>query len=138
MNTSSSINFEIGFSDSQIISYQSAMDGLSIYLEAWNAKILLFEFSEVIFFSNLDSWSISDVIEVNKSPNLEKAIKILYADMSQENIYRSIQFLDLYDTIALEVCCKSFCISVYHEKSNFCRVCGHYQKNPPWGKTAYR
>lgn len=112
MNVKTSVNFEIGFADSEIISFESYENSLLIFLKAWNEKLLKFKFSEYILFVILDSWNISDVCEVENSPFLDKALKIVYDQIPPQHPYKLFHFFDDDDNVVVEVCCKDLSISV--------------------------
>ena len=78
MGNKKSIKYEIGFSDSEIISYHSENENLIILLKCWNEKVLRIEFVDCILFFILSSWNISDICESNNSALFQKAVEKVY------------------------------------------------------------
>ncbi len=112
MKDKTSIDYQIGFADSEIISFQSNDNIFFIFLKAWNEVTLRFDFKESIFFVTYTNWDISDVCESKESEHLDKALKLVYRDPPTDHPYKIFQFLDLYENIAAEVICKELVISV--------------------------
>jgi hypothetical protein len=112
MSKKKSIDFQIGFSDSQIISFNSKGNDLLIYLESWNAKILKFKFVDNIFFLIYNSWDIADICWVDNSPLFEKAMKIIYEEIPSRHPYRLVQFFDNDGNATAEIGCKDLFITI--------------------------
>ena len=112
MNFKKSIDFQIGFSDSQIVSFESKNDDVLVFLKAWNEKILKLEFFDSICFFIINSWNISDICQVDNTPSLEKVVKMVYEKVPLNHPYKVFQFIDNDDNIIAEVCCKKLSISI--------------------------
>lgn len=134
MGKQRSIDFDIGFADGRVTSYGSTQTGLEIFFQAWNEKTLKFNCEDIIFFSVLSISDVSDVLERENSLALDSGARYLSLSHEQKKEYRSLQFINLDGDPFIEICCHSYMISIYHENSNFCRLCGLYQKDPPWGQ----
>ena len=117
MNEKKSVEYEIGFSDSEILSYNSQGENLIVILNAWNEKKIRFEFIDCILFLSFNNWMISDVVEFisSESSLLRKALKLVFEDVPEEHGYTLFQFLDLDGEPAIEVGCKSILISTIDE-----------------------
>lgn len=133
MITSRSVDFSIGFADSRIISYESVPDGLVLFLLAWNEEILKFYFTEPLFFSILCTDDVSDVRECHCSDSSKRAMEYLLTPKEKQEDYKSLSFINLNGDPSIEICCRNYKIEIHHENSNFCRLCGLYQEDPPWG-----
>ncbi len=107
-----SIQYQIGFADSEILSYHSSNDNLILRLKCWNEKIIEFEFVDCILFLILNNWKISDVCELNDSFLMERALKKVYETIPEQHPYKVFQFLDNDDDPAVEVACTNMIISV--------------------------
>lgn len=114
-----SIDYQIGFADSEIISFQSDKNSLLIFLKSWDEKILKFEFSNSIFFMIYNNWYISDICEMNNPKNMEKALLMVYADPPKLHPYKAFQFIDIDGDIAAEVYCTDLIISIEDQKKKF-------------------
>ena len=105
------IKYDIGFSDSEILSYHSEKFNLIIYLQAWNEVILKIEFIDCIFFSNFRAVYISDICENPSSNSLQLALNTRYEKVPVDHGYKLYQFLDLNDDPAIEVVSKDILIT---------------------------
>lgn len=106
------VDFQIGFSDSHIVSFESGLNSILIFLKSWDEKILKLEFMDSISFIIFDSWDIADIYRLDDSPLLNQALKFVYESMPLQHPYRSFQFIDNDDNVAAEVCCKDLIITI--------------------------
>ena len=111
MNNRKVIDYEIGFADSEILSYSHQNNNLVIYLKAWNEKILKFEFFDYLLFLILNSWNISDICELDNSPLIERALRIEYDTIPQDHPYKLYQFINDDDEPTVEIVSKKLSIS---------------------------
>lgn len=107
-----SIKYEVGFADSEILSYETNNDGLLIYLKCWNEKILHLQFVDCILFLILDSWQISDICETADSQLLDKSLQKVYEIIPDQHPYKVFQFIDNEDDPVIEIACTNIIISV--------------------------
>ena len=123
MNDKTSINYKIGFSDSEVISYNSEKEKTIVLLKAWNEKTIKFEFIDCILFLSLENWRISDIIEL-KSPDsslFKRALRTTFEEIPIEHSYKLFQFLDLDDDPAIEIVCKDIIISTIEDEETIIR-----------------
>ena len=111
MENKKSMDYKIGFSDSEILSYHSKENNLIIFLKCWNEKILQFEFVECVLFLILNSWNISDICETTNSSLMEKALIKVYEEVPPKHDYKLFQFIDNDADPVVEVVCKNMIIS---------------------------
>ena len=102
------INSEIGFADSEIVSYRSENDNLVIEVKSWNDKTVNLEFEDCIFFLISNSWYISEICEANDSIYKEMALNKVYEKIPAKIPYRFFQFLDLDDDPSVEIIARDF------------------------------
>ncbi|MBN9378022.1 MAG: hypothetical protein BGO14_00875 [Chlamydiales bacterium 38-26] len=105
------IKYDIGFSDSEVLSYQSEKFNLIIYLQAWNGVLLKIEFIDCIYFSNFRAVHISDIYENPSSKSLQLALDTRYEKVPIDHGYKLYQLLDLNDDPAIEVASKDILIT---------------------------
>ena len=107
-----SIDYKIGFENSEVLSYNSQDLSLVIYLKCWNDKVLKFEFSDCVLFLILSSWNIYDICEVDDSTLLQRSLKKVYEEVPINHEYRIIQFFDNDNDAVVEVICKNLTITL--------------------------
>lgn len=101
-----SVNFEIGFADSNIQSYTIEDDNVTLFLECWNSVIVEIKFLKFVSLFAMNYFQISDLQEVFDSPILERALNELYEEKPKQHCLRSFKFLNSDDMTALEVVCE--------------------------------
>lgn len=106
MKNEISVEFEIGFADSNIHSYSVDRDNLTLQLECWNA-----EFIEIIFigFTSLFAMNycrIADLKETFEPHLLEKTLKELYVEEPSSHNFRIFKFINSDNMTALEIVCE--------------------------------
>jgi len=108
-----SIEFDIGFSDSELISYEKNENRIKVLLSAWNQKHVCIEFIDVIFFVDYGAWSFSDFCEfIGESSTMLKAIQTQYEEVTSEHSYHLYQFLDNENEPSIEVVAEQISISL--------------------------
>lgn len=106
------IEYDIGFADSNIVSYRSKNENVVITLKCWNEKVLELEFVESILVLITNSWNISDICEITESILLDKVLSQAYEIIPKNHEYRIFQFIDNSDNPAIEVISKQLIISM--------------------------
>lgn len=101
-----SIDFEIGFADSNIQSYTIEGENLTLFLECWNSEIIEIKFLRFVSLFAMNYFQISDLQEVFESPILERALSELYEEKPKEHYLRIFKFLNSNKMTALEVVCE--------------------------------
>ena len=101
-----SVNFEIGFADSNIQSYSIEGENLILFLKCWNSEIIKIKFSQFVALFALNYTRIADFREVFESPLLERALRELYEEIPKKHDLRVFKFLNSDDMTALEIVCK--------------------------------
>src|ERR1700730_6688424 len=101
-----SVNFEIGFADSNIQSYTIEGENLTLFLECWNSEIVEIKFLKFVSLFAMNYFRISDLQEIFESPILEKALSELYEEKPKEHCLRIFKFLNSDDMTALEIVCE--------------------------------
>jgi hypothetical protein len=98
------IDYQIGFSDGEIISYFRDERSLTVKLKTWNDKYLSVLFSDVVGIVDYGIGDISNFIEEDeKSLFLKTILDKVYESIPNEQPYRLFQFLDLDDNPVLEI-----------------------------------
>ncbi len=117
MSEKKTIEYPIGFADSQLLSYSSNNDNLIVFMKCWNEEIVKFEFIECIGFLILNSWNIADVCEVKDSFLLQRALAKIYEVIPKLSEYRIFQYIDQDGEVSAEIISKNIVISKgCHEK----------------------
>lgn len=107
-----SLEYDIGFSDSEVLGYHRNGDTTTVFLRAWNEKTLVFDFHCVASFIDRGAWSIADVVcEDQETPLLREALKRLYDEAPAEHNLKHFCFFDLDDQPCIEVIAESCSIS---------------------------
>ena len=106
MRAELSINFEIGFADSNILTYFMKDENLTLFLQCWNSEIVKIRFLKVVSLFSMNYFRIADLREVFESPLLERALKELYTETPNEHSLRVFKFLNSDDMTALEIVCE--------------------------------
>lgn len=101
-----SVNFEIGFADSNIQSYTIEGENLTLFLECWNSQIVEIKFLKFVSLFAMNYFRIFDFQEVFNSQILERALSELYEEKPKEHCLRAFRFINSDDMIALEVVCE--------------------------------
>ena len=109
-----SIDFEIGFADSTILSYTIENCKVTLILECWNSQLLEIAFINFVEISATNETLLCDILEVFESPLLEKALNEIYVKRPQEHNLRIFRLLSNNDSIALEIVCESINIKKYN------------------------
>lgn len=107
-----SIEYEIGFSDSEVTSYYRDRNGLTVNLTTWNEVPLKLVFKDVIAVSERDVGDIANVCESDTdSPILIEALNNLYEDaIDPDHGYHHYLFINNDDIVVLEVIAQSLTI----------------------------
>ncbi len=105
-----SIDFEIGFSDSNIQSYSIGKKNITLFLECWNAEILEIKFLNFVSLFGMNYFRIADFYEIFESPLLERALKELYEEKPESHELRIFRFINSDDMTALEIVCENISI----------------------------
>jgi hypothetical protein len=87
-----SIDFEIGFADSSILSYSIKDNAVTLFLNCWNSEVIEIKFLNFISLFAINNTEVSDFKEVFESSLLEKTLDALY-EVKPEKIISG--FLDL-------------------------------------------
>ena len=98
-----SLKFAIGFSDSELLSYQQKSGKFTAFLKMWNGVEIQIEFSEVTGVNDLGVGDISNFVEDENTPFLNSILSKVYEIAPTSHPYRSFQFLDLDDNPVLEI-----------------------------------
>lgn len=101
-----SVDFEIGFADSNIQSYTVDDKNLTLFLECWNAEIVEIVFFKFVSLFAMNYFQIADLREVFESQLLERALNELYEEKPKEHNFRIFKFLNSDDMTALEIVCE--------------------------------
>ncbi len=108
-----SINFEIGFSDGEVVSYNRKDDNLEISVKAWNEKTILIICKDLIGFFDKGAWDISDFCEVKSETNLLRdTLARQFEKIPEDHGYKVFQFLDTNDQAVMEIVCSEIEINV--------------------------
>lgn len=107
-----SINFEIGFSDGEVISYSKEEDSLIISVRAWNDKIIKIVCRDVISFFDKGTWDISDFREViSDTDTLREALERQFENIPEDHGYKAFQFIDNDDQAVMEIVCSEISVT---------------------------
>ena len=106
MKRTLSIDFEIGFADSNIKSYTIEGENVILFLECWNTEIIEIKFLRFVSLFAMNYFQISDLQEVFESPILERALNELYEEKPKKHFLRIFKFLNSDDMTALEIVCE--------------------------------
>ncbi len=108
-----SVNFEIGFADGEVISYNRKNDNLIISVKAWNEKTILVLCKDLIGFFDKGAWDISDFCEVKSETNLlREVLNRQFEKPPKDHGYKVFQFLDIDDQVVIEVICSEIEINM--------------------------
>ena len=104
-----SIEYEIGFSDSEITSYCRSGDGVIVQLVTWNEIPLALTFKDVIALKEIGLGDVADICEADAGSSfLTEALGYLYEDVvDPAHGYHHYLFLNGDDDPALEVVAQS-------------------------------
>lgn len=105
-----SINFEIGFADSNILSYTIKGENLTLFLECWNSEVVEIKFIKFTSLLAMNYFRVSDFKEIFESPLLERTLSELYEERPKEHGLRIFKFLNSDGMVPLEVVCEDICI----------------------------
>lgn len=101
-----SVNFDIGFADSNIQSYIVEGENLTLFLECWNSQIIEIKFLKFVSLFAMNYFRIFDFREVFDSPILEKVLSELYEEKPKDHCLRVFRLINSDDMTALEVVCE--------------------------------
>lgn len=96
---------KIGLSDSEPFLVSIKDDELQVLIKAWNESKILFEFKDFVHLNYGITATIDSVWEVEVSDEqMKTALTRVYDKViPEEHPYRCFQFMDLEDTVAIEV-----------------------------------
>ena len=107
-----SVEFEVGFADSELISYERGASGIRVIISAWNERVICLEFTDAITMVDYGAWSFSDICEFEgDSPTMNKALRMQYDPIPSEHPYRLFQFLNEDDEPSIEVVAEKLLVS---------------------------
>lgn len=107
MKNEISVDFEIGFADSNVQCYTFKDNNVIFLLECWNSAILEITFSNFILLNMTNDFRISDLQEAFESPLLNKALKKLYEKIPKEHNLKVFKLIDSNGETALEIVCEN-------------------------------
>ncbi|MBN9378031.1 MAG: hypothetical protein BGO14_00915 [Chlamydiales bacterium 38-26] len=119
MDNRKSLNYKIGFADSEILSYNSNNYSLFFYLQTWNGVILKIEFKEYIHFLDTVCIDVSDICENDSSSTLKKALENEFNEIPEDHGFKLYQFIDTNDEAAVEIVSKDVLITEVNNSSNW-------------------
>lgn len=102
----------IDFADSEILSYNIKSEGLTLFVERWNAEILEIKFLKHVAVLAMCYFRIAEAQEVYESPLLERALNELYETIPKEHNFRIFKFITPEEDVALEVVCEDINIRI--------------------------
>jgi hypothetical protein len=106
------INYQIGFSDAEIISYFREQNHLTVKVKTWNDKLLSVLFSDVVGVIDCGLGDISSFVKENgESLFLTTILNQVYESIPDDQPYHLFQFLNLDDNPCLEIVAVSQIIS---------------------------
>lgn len=111
MENKKSINFEIGFADSEIVSFHSQDEDLIIFLKCWNELMIKLKFLDCIFFSIQNGWKVSDICEAENPKLMKDTLLKTYEKVPLEHPYKLFQFLNDDGDPSVEIICKNIFIT---------------------------
>ncbi len=108
-----SINFDIGFSDGEVVSYNRKDEILSITVQAWNEQKILIICNDIIGFLDKGGWDISDFCEVKSETKfLKEVLDRQFEKIPDNHGYKVYQFVDNDDQVVIEIVCSEVKMSV--------------------------
>lgn len=105
-----SVDFEIGFSDSNILSYCIQDENLTLLLECWNLEILEIKFLRISCFLAMNFLRIADLREIFESELIERVFNELYDEKPKKHNLRVFKFVTASEATALEIVCEDITI----------------------------
>lgn len=103
MNTKS-IEFEIGFADAELLSYERSVDDCTVNLTTWNNQNVEALFIDTVGVLDIGVGTISDIVEVFEvTPFFEKVLSQVYETPPSHHLYRLFQFLNVDGEASLEI-----------------------------------
>jgi len=105
-----SLEYGIGFADSNILSFTVEDSNLTLLLKCWNAIILKIKFLNYTSLLAMNYFRIADLLEVFESPLLERVLNELGDEKPKEHNFRVFKFLTDDDPTALEIVCEDISI----------------------------
>ena len=106
------VNFDIGFSDSEILSYCREQEKLIVVVKMWNDKRIEISFRGIVGCSDYGIGDISALVEEDRTTELfEKILSEVYEKLPSQHPYHLYQFLNLDDSPCLEVVAETIKIS---------------------------
>lgn len=106
-----SIDYEIGFADSNIISYNIQDENIVLILECWNNEILEIVFFKYAAIFAMNYTQISDFREAYESVLLERVLTEFYEVKPLKHNFRIFKFLNSDEMTALEIICENIKIN---------------------------
>ena len=102
-----SVDFDMGFADSEILSYSVEGENLALFLEYRNGDIVEIRFLKMAALFAMNDRRVADLQEIFESPLLERALSELYQEPPKEHALRIFRFLNANEKTALEVVCEA-------------------------------
>jgi hypothetical protein len=106
------VQFEIGFADSELVSYSRYASELSVIVKTWDSSLVTVTFFDVIGVLDLNVGDISEICQESETTRLmSKAVERMYESPPDVLPYNVYQFLDLDGNIAMEIIAASVTVS---------------------------
>ncbi|GEM_PF-3760230 len=107
------VEFEVGFADSELISYERGESGVKVLISAWNEQSICLEFKGAITLVDYGAWNFSEICELQESsPTMSRALQTQYDGNPLEHPYRLFQFLDEDNEPSMEVVAEKLLVSL--------------------------
>src|SRR5689334_18589637 len=99
-----SISSELGFADSELLSYRRDGDTLMASVKLWNERTISLVFQGAVGISDLGAGDLSDIVEAEgREPFLAAVLNRVYEGHPANHPYRHFQFISSDGDVALEV-----------------------------------
>lgn len=106
------INFDIGFSDGEILSYCREPEQLIVVVKMWNDKKIKIVFRGIVGCSDYGIGDISALVEEDRTTEFfKKILSEVYEKLPSQHPYHLYQFLNLDDSPCLEIVAETIEIS---------------------------
>jgi hypothetical protein len=97
---------EIGFADSEIISYTTKHDIVTLFVKLSNAEIFEIKFINYVSLLDMCYFRIADIRETFESPLLDRVLEEYYEIKPVKHPFRIFKVFNSDDMTALEIVCE--------------------------------
>lgn len=119
------LDLNVSFADSELISYEKKDHGnLEVRVQAWNARQLIFTFTDVIGVLDLCAGDFSEVVEeTERTPFFQNVLEYIYiGEPSNHSVpdhhpYHLYQFFNHDDFPSLEVVAEKFEVAIKDQEA---------------------